>query len=111
MSSFATMSDAPNDEADLFHVFIKTLAGKTITVDLTERIKSPFYSPLRILHLKALVKDMEGIEISRQMLLTSDNEVRRDWSSLAGCNIKHNSILQLVVVTAKHSEDDDELSS
>lgn len=77
-----------------FHFFVKTLAGKTIVIDLKS-----FHT---VEHIKKKVYDKEGISIHKQKLLLGDVELEDD-KTLFDYNIEVDSIIRLVVVSGGKS--------
>jgi ubiquitin C len=75
-------------EGGLIKVFVKTLTGKTILLNIgqTETIEA----------LKSKVQDQEGIPIDQQCLIYAGKQLEDD-RTLAFYNIEHDSTLHLVL--------------
>ncbi|KAG0625040.1 hypothetical protein M758_2G023400 [Ceratodon purpureus] len=77
-----------------FHFFVKTVAGKSIVIDLKS-----FHT---VEAIKKKVHDKEGIAIHKQKLLLGDVELEDD-KTLFEYNIEVDSIIRLVVVSGGKS--------
>lgn len=77
-----------------FHFFVKTLAGKSIVIDLKS-----FH---RVEAIKKKVHDKEGIAVHKQKLLLGDVELEDD-KTLFEYNIEVDSIIRLVVISGGKS--------
>lgn len=58
---------------------------------------SEMYNPLRVRHLKFIIKEKAGVGLWEQQLVF-DKTILMDWQTLEECNLEHKSSVQLVVV-------------
>jgi ubiquitin len=76
------------ERAEQFQIFVKTLTGKTFTVDVL--------SSFLILHLKFLIQATDGIPPGQQRLFYQGRQLD-DERTLSDYNIREGSILHLVL--------------
>ena len=87
-------------------VFVETMAGNTITIDLALGIASgsEFWSvpDLWVMHLKVAISEQAKIPVCDQHL-SFNSKVLNDTDTLESCKIVSNSLVQLLMVERFHA--------
>lgn len=87
-------SDDLTVQSPSMHLFVKTLTGKTITLET--------YSTSTVLELKQQIFEREGMEITSQCLILAGKEME-DYQTVGASGVQNQSVIHLVLRVPTHN--------